>query len=150
MADVVHLSKTRSLAAQRADALLGHAPIVTFQPDAAEFGSCCSVRLVRGNDELWWGLARDQSLFTDRIRLGATPRFVVYHEGETPVVCGAAEVVVRGRLVEEPTDVDGTALDALLAGHPFSKADLVVLEVRLTAVQVDDGEAPLHGAIPRT
>jgi len=42
------------------------------------------------------------------------------------------------------------AVLALLARQAFPSDDLIVLSVRLTEVRVDDGEAPLHGAIPRT
>lgn len=151
MADVVRLSSGWSLAAQRAEALLGHSPIFTFQPDPADGATCCSIRLLRGEGEAWLGLVRDHSLFAERVRIGMRPRFVVHHHGETPVVCGDAEVRFRGRLpLEGESSREREALDALLEGQPFGHDELVVVEVRLSAVQVDDGEAPVHGAIPRT
>lgn len=151
MAEVVRLNQGRSLAAQRAEALLGASPIFTFQPDPADGGTCCSIRLVRGEGEAWLGVVRDHSLFAERVRMGARPRFVVHHHGETPVVCGEAEVKLRGRLpVEGAGERDREAVSALIEQQPFGLDDLVVIEVRLSAVQVDDGEAPVHGAIPRT
>lgn len=152
MAFVIDLGGT--LTSRRAEALLGPLPTFTFQPDPADASACCSLRLVRGDGDAWLGLARDHGLFAERVRMGMRPRFVVHHDGETPVVCGEAEVKVRGRARADElaglSDRERGAVLSLLARQAFPSEDLVVLAVRLTDVRVDDGEAPLHGAIPRT
>lgn len=154
VADVVSLDQRRVLTNRRAEALLGSAPTFTFEPDPGDAGLCCSVRLMRGDGEDWLGLVRDHSLFAERVRMGMKPRFVVHHDGETPVVCGDADVTLCGRARAEElallTVGQRTVVAALLASHAFHAADLVVVAVRLGEVRVDDGDAPVHGAIPRT
>jgi hypothetical protein len=152
MASVIDLRET--LTNRRAEALLGPLPIFTFQPDPADAGTCCSLRLLRADSENWLGLSRDHGNFAERVRMGMRPRFVVHHDGETPVVCGEAEVKVlcRARASELGglSEREREAVLVLLARQAFPSEDLIVLAVRLTEVRVDDGEAPLHGAIPRT
>ena len=153
---VVSLPKVRSLSAQRAEALFGPAPVLTFQPDASDSDTCCSIRLFPGGDESWFGLARDKALFTDRVRMGMKPRFVVHADADTPTVCGDAEVRILARIPSDgsrPTDLSKTAsgvLDAILADSPFAVRDAVLVEVLPRNVRVDEGDAPQHGAIPRT
>lgn len=154
MADVVSLDDRRALTTRRAEALLGPLPTFTFEPDPGDASLCCSVRLTRGDGEDWLGLVRDHSLFAERVRMGMKPRFVVHHDGETPVVCGEAEVKLKGRaraddLARLP-ERERAAVLSLLESQRRYADELVVVAVRLTDVRIDDGEAPVHGAIPRT
>ncbi len=154
MANVVSLDDRRALTTRRAEALLGPLPTFTFQADAGDAGLCCSVRLTRGEGEDWLGVVRDHSLFAERVRMGTKPRFVVHHDGDTPVVCGDAEVKLRGRARADElallSERERAAVLTLLESHVGHADDLVVVAVRLADVRVDDGEAPVHGAIPRT
>lgn len=154
MADVVSLESRRALTNRRAEALLGPLPTFTFEPDPRDASLCCSVRLTRGEGDDWLGLVRDHSLFAERVRMGMKPRFVVHHDGETPVVCGDAEVKLMGHARDEDlarlSERERGAVLSLLAGQRRFADELVVVAVRLTDVRIDDGEAPVHGAIPRT
>jgi hypothetical protein len=140
----------------RAEALLGASPVLTFQADASDPSSCCSVQLEKVAEGRWLGLVLDRAWFADRVRMGMRPRFVVHHDGATPVVCGEAEARVLGRVTDGGTPPAG--LDArmaavarlLAARQPFGGDDLVVVEVKPYAMQIDDGESAGHGAIPRT
>jgi hypothetical protein len=152
--NVVNLNQRRRLQAERVEALLGRAPIFTFQPDPSDSDACCSIRVARAGGDAWLGLVRDHSVFAERVRMGMRPTFVVHHDGETPVVCGTADAKLRGRVaVSLPADLTESERDAvedLRSGAGFSRDDLVIVELRLADVDIDDGEAPLHGAIPRT
>lgn len=152
MSSVVSISQGRTLISRRAHALLGPSPTVTLQPDAG--GGACSLRLARAEGDVWVGLVDERSPFAERARLACHCSFVVYDEGETPLVCGDAEVRARGRnaqvLANSPGLETARALQLLLDAQPFASGTWLVVDVRLTGVQVDDGEAPVHGAIPRT
>lgn len=150
MADVVSLAERRALMARRVEALLGADPVVTLQADDAD--ACCSVRLRPGDDGWWIGVVYDKSLLAERVRMSARPSFVVHPDGETPVVSGTCEARLCGR-ASDPVGLDERShatLRRLLEASGLSDPDLVVLCVRLVEVKVDDGEAPLHGALPRT
>jgi hypothetical protein len=142
-----------SLVTQRAQALLGDAPTLTFQCDG---GDGCSVRLVRARGGVWLGLAADRALFLERVRLGLRPRFVVHLDVDTPTLCGEASVHIVGRLGQAgaaPTglvDDRASLIARMVEREPFGLEDLVVLEVTLHAIQLDDGEGAAHGAVPRT
>lgn len=154
MSSVVSISQGRALVSRRAQALLGPSPTVTLQPDAG--AGACSLRLARAEGDLWLGLVDERSPFAERTRLGCLCAFVVYDAGETPVVCGDAEVRARGRSAQVLAGTQAhapeveRALRELVDQQPFATGDWLVVDVRLTRVQVDDGEAPVHGAIPRT
>lgn len=154
MADVVSLENRRALTNRRAEALLGPLPTFTFEPDPGDASLCCSVRLMRGEGDDWLGLVRDHGLFAERVRMGAKPRFVVHHDGEMPVVCGEAEVKLKGRASGDEllslSERERAAVLSLLDGQERFAEELVIVAVRLTDVRIDDGEAPVHGAIPRT
>jgi hypothetical protein len=148
----VSLAERRALMARRVEALLGADPIVTMQPDPGDADVCCSVRLRPTGDGWWLGLVLDKSLLAERVRMGMRPTFVVHPDGETPVVSGACEARLCGR-AGAPSDLDErglAALSRLAADSRLDDPELVVLVVRLVDVRVDDGEAPLHGALPRT
>ena len=152
MADVVSLEQRRGLMARRIEALLGVEPTVTLQPDPGDADVCCSVRLRAAGDGFWVGLVYDKSLLAERVRMGMRPVFVVHHDGETPVVSGGCEARLCGRATS-PADLDErgrAAVGRLLHSWGLGDPELVVLRLRLVDVQVDDGEAPLHGALPRT
>ncbi|MFZ9888228.1 MAG: hypothetical protein ACO3JL_12070 [Myxococcota bacterium] len=150
----MHREGRATLNQRRAEALLGTHPTFTFEPPEADGTPCCAVRLVRGGTGEWFGLVRDRSVFAERVRLGVRPRFVVYHEGETPLVCGDADVRLGGR-VHDPavptwSACQQEAISTLLGSFPFPADDLCLLQVKLGEVRVDDGDAPFYGAVPRT
>ncbi len=150
------VSISHALFAKRAHALFGPTPMFTFQPDEGDRDTCVCVRLMPAGDSAWVGLLPDKAIFCDRVRIGMRPRFVVHKDAELPTVCGLAHVAVVGRvsddgephLEDRPDLVD--AVRALCARTPFLPEDAVVIEVRPDDVQVDAGESPVHGAIPRT
>ena len=143
-----------SLVTHRAQALLGDAPMLTFQCDGSEGG--CSIRLVRARGGVWLGLATDRALFVERVRLGYKPRFVVNHDVATPTLSGEASVRVVGRLARDGQPPAGLHIDLenvlrrIVAREPFPVDGLVVLEVIMQALAIDEGEGAVHGAIPRT
>jgi len=140
-----------SVVTQRAQALLGDAPVLTFHVDGGDHGGC-SVRLVRASQATWVGLAADRAYFLERVRLGARPRFAVHLDVDTPTLWGEAHVRIVGR-ADVPAGLENRTRDlvaALCARDPFGGMDLVVLEVTLAALQLDDGEGVSHGAVPRT
>lgn len=150
----MHREGTATLNQRRAEALLGARPTFTFEPPEADGTPCYAVRLVRGGTGEWFGLVRDHSVFAERVRLGVRPRFVVYHEGETPLVCGVAEVRLGGRVHGAASTTWSSeqqqVLAMLLEAFPFATDDLCLLQVKLDEVRIDDGDAPIHGAVPRT
>jgi hypothetical protein len=155
MNNVISIHDARTLQAERAMALLGRAPILTFMPD--ERDECClSVRLAPAGRDVWVGLVGDKAILTERIRMGARPRFLTHHEGSTPTVCGDTEARVVGRVTSDGTlegDLTGgvrAAALGLLDGQAFQPQSLAVIEFRLDGVRIDEGEGPSHGAIPRT
>ena len=144
-----------SVTAQRVQAIFGSKPMFTFQPDdGTDFESYCSVRLQHNVGDSWYGLVEDKALFTDRIRMGNRPKFVVHHNAETPTVCGQAEVSIVGRISKDHmpslTENEQRVAHELMRAQAFSYRDAVLITVRPVDVQIDAGEAPVHGAIPRT
>ena len=136
--------------AQRALALFGPTPLMTFQPDAGDPDLCCSVRLLPTESGAWVGLVADSATFTDRVRMGLKPRFVVHHSVDVPTVCGEAEVTVVGRTDAALPSGYQRAAQKLLSERVFARDDLVLIAVSPCDVRVDEGEGPEHGAIPRT
>lgn len=155
MSNVIPMHDRRTLQAERAMALLGRSPTLTFTPD--ERDECChSVRLAPAGRDVWVGLVGDKAALTERVRMGARPRFLTHHEGSLPTVCGECEARVVGRVSasgEVSGDLSGPTRDAaraLVEAQPFTGATLAVVEFRLDGVRIDEGEGPTHGAVPRT
>jgi hypothetical protein len=135
---------------QRTAALLGKAPMITF--DAEE--SCCSVRLMPASGSLFVGLASDKAAFTDRVRLAGgrlEADFVVHADARTPTVCGQARVRVLGRATDAnlAPEVAQVARE-LVASSPFGAEGQVVIGVEPLGVQIDERDSGIHGAVPRT
>ena len=139
--------------AQRTAALLGSRPMVTFAAD----DSCCSVRLRRAPGATFLGLVADKAAFTDRVRLAGGRliiAFVVHVDARTPTICGEVAVQVLGRVgTEGDADIaEGhqAVVNDLMASAAFGSSGQVLICVEPLAIQVDEAEAPVHGAIPRT
>ena len=148
---LVHAMSKRSLQTQRLEALLGATPTLTFHAPAGDSGDCCSIRLVRGTDDLWFGAVRDRSSFAERAQRDDRFHFVAYHDGETPLACGEVKARIRGRigtLLED--EIFGSLLTDLMNSQPFISLDWQMVEFKIDGVRLDEGEAPLHGAVPRT
>lgn len=142
---------TRSLLTQRLEALLGTMPTLTFHAPAHDGGECCSIRVMRGQGDTWLGAVRDCSAFAERAQRDGHFQFVVHHDGETPLACGEVEARLRGRLGSHVgSDPMSTTVACLLAAQPFASLDWQAVEFKIVGVRLDDGEAPLHGAVPRT
>ena len=141
----------RSLQTQRLEALLGAMPTLTFHAPSGDGSECCSIRVVRGNDDLWFGVVRDRSAFAERAQRDERFHFVAHHDGETPLACGEVKARIRGRLGAKCEDEDfGPLLAGLMDAQPFASLDWQVVEFRIDGVRLDDGDAPLHGVVPRT
>jgi hypothetical protein len=149
-------SSLASVAVKRAQVMFGRDPMFTFQPDdGSDFESYCSIRLHQGAGESWFGLVEDKALFTDRIRMGNRPKFVVHYNAETPTVCGEAEVSIVGRvassqMLKSLSGADQNAATELINTQIFGFRDAVLIQVKPVDVRIDEGESPVHGAIPRT
>jgi hypothetical protein len=136
---------------QRTAALLGKAPMITF--DAEE--SCCSVQLRPTAGSLFVGLASDKAAFTDRVRLAGgnfEAAFVVHADARTPTVCGKARVRVLGRGADDDgLDPDVAAVvRELVQSAPFGADGQVIIGVEPLGVQIDERDSGVHGAVPRT
>ena len=133
-----------ALLERRTQALLGNAPTLTFVADPSDPGSALSATLVQSGNA-WFGLVPDQAAFTDRVRMGMTPRFSLHGDAGIPTVAGEAQVRVLGR----PAVVAAGIRDALLARDVFGSGDAVVIEVLPRVLHID-AEDDGQGAVPRT
>ncbi len=127
-------------AAGRAQALLGDAPTLTLIGDA---DVCCTARFVRHGD-VWLGIVSDRAALTDRVRMGAVPRFL-FGDASVVTVSGTAHASVLGRVAAVGADI--AAAVAALVG-PWGAGDGVVVAVRPDDLVVDADASPV--VMPRT
>ncbi len=156
MKKVVSLSAVRSersgSLAQQAFALMGRTPMMTLRTGEAADDACCCLRMQAADTGAWIGIVSDHSVFSDRIRMGMAPTFIVYPQAGVATVCGDASVRLLGRTdALESLDADvKSAAETLLSAQPFDLKDAVIVEVRPGSVQVVAEEEEAMGSVPRT
>jgi hypothetical protein len=136
--------KTRSPGAMgRAQALLGETPTLTLVADPASPDACCMARFVRHGD-VWLGVVSDRAAFTDRVRMGFTPRFL-FGDASVVTVSGTAHAKILGRVAAVSPDVA-----AAIAGvvGPWGAGDGVVVAISPEEIVVDTDVSP--AVLPRT
>ena len=131
--------------AGRARALLGSSRVLTLSAGGAADESWAQIAVEPAGDERFYGLIRDDSPFLDRVRRGMDAGFTVF-DGELSILRGRCKVTPQGRV----EDAEGPAAVRLRDRAAFLPAGCVLIEIEVATLEVDDGDTPAAGAVPRT
>lgn len=131
---------------------MGRTPMMTLRTGESADDACCCLRMRAAATGQWIGIVSDRSVFSDRIRMGMAPTFIVYPQADVATVCGEATVRLLGRTdaIESMEPAVRAAAEELMQAQPFALKNAVIVEVRPGSVQVVAEEDDAVGSIPRT